>query len=76
MYSGVQNRGPSNTIASPGISAIMGGGMVTEKAATAFRPTTPAPVQAAALQQEPSFNRYTNTFKSSAFTHSDYQPPV
>lgn len=74
--SGIASRGPSNTIASPGVSAIMGGGTVTEKSATSFRPQTAAPVQMTQQQVDPSFNRYTNTFRSSAFTHTDYEPPV
>ena len=64
-------RGPSNTIASPGVSGIFGGGSITERATTA-RP------QAAQIHT-PNFSgktprdelhRYSNTFRSAAFGHA------
>lgn len=70
---GYTNRGPSNTIASPGMSGILGGGTITERPSSA-RPTQGeiGHVQA----QRNDNNRYSNTFKSNAFDHAQYEPLV
>lgn len=72
---GVNGRGPSNSIASPGVSAIFGGASVPQS-----RPET-APVRSSVpsngnTQDTVSLNRYTPTYKSSAFAHTEYQPPL
>ena len=76
---GASSRGASNSIHSPGVAALFGGANpVYEQAA---RPQT-AQVNTMTFgagnngtQAPTDVHRYTNTFKSSAFTHSQYQPP-
>jgi len=74
-HRGVNGRGPSNSIASPGVSAIFGGASMPQS-----RPET-APVWSSVQtngnsQDTTSLNRYTPTYKSSAFAHTEYQPPL
>lgn len=71
---GVQGRGPSNSIYSPGVSAIFGGGDVAPKPAAPARPATTNNV--ASSNYERPMTRYTDTFKSNAFSHATYQPPI
>ena len=68
---GASGRGVSNSIYSPGVSGIFGG---APAGGYQSRPVT-APVQSQAAGVS-SGGRYTNTFRSSAFTHAEYEPPV
>lgn len=73
---GNSSRGPSATIASPGVSSLMGGNLVTQRPTTAKPALEPIYEPQAAAPAGPSFARYSNTFRSSAFDTTQYRPPV
>jgi hypothetical protein len=68
---GFTGRGASNSIASPGVSAIFGGASVPQS-----RPDTAqsrvSTQSNGNYQDTSSLNRYTPTYKSSAFSHAEY----
>lgn len=70
---GAQGRGGSNSINSPGVSAIFGGDTSSYSAAPS-RPATTSTVIPAGMEKP--MTRYTNTYKSNAFSHATYQPPL
>ena len=70
---GAQGRGGSNSINSPGVSAIFGGD-TTSYTAAPVRPATTSTIIPAGMEKP--MTRYTNTYKSNAFSHATYQPPL
>jgi hypothetical protein len=78
---GNRARGVSNSIASPGISQLFGGGSTTTaKPQTAVSTVaTGAGVQPAPIRpqtQEKAMTRYTPTYVSNAFAHTQYEAPL
>lgn len=77
---GVSGRGASNSIASPGVSQLFGGGSTsTGKPATASSTFTAAGTMPGAFRPqtaEKTMTRYTPTYSSNAFAHAQYEAPV
>lgn len=82
MYNSLGNRarGPSNSIASPGVSSLFGGVTTsTGKPAEAQSNLTGAGVQPAPFRPQTAqatMSRYTPTYASNAFGHADYSAPL
>ena len=80
FYLGLQGRGASASIASPGISAIFGSGTSTGRPATSGASAFTAAGATASphkpVTEKKIMSRYTPTFQSNAFAHSQYETPV
>lgn len=78
---GFNARGPSNSIASPGVAHLFGGGSnIPSKPQPAMASSQGGaggqPAQFRPQTQDRTMNRYTPTYSSNAFAHSQYETPL
>lgn len=80
MLIGNRVRGPSNSIASPGVSALFGGVTTSVGKPAEFQTRgTGAGVQPAPFRPhtaQATMSRYTPTYSSNAFGHAEYKAPL